>query len=56
MPGSKIKNAEGDALREKVRGGTASAEETARFNEIQEELLEQAFSTPDEKLFTLRTE
>ena len=56
VPGSKIKNAEGDALREKVRAGTASAEETARFNEIQEELLEQAFSTPDEKLFTVRTE
>ena len=52
VPGSKIKNEEGDKLREKVRGGTASKEETARFNEIQEELLEQAFNTPDEKLFT----
>ena len=56
VPGSKIKNAEGDALREKVRAGTASAEETKRFNEIQEELLEQAFNTADEKLFTVRTE
>lgn len=56
VPGSKIKNAEGDALREKVRAGIASAEETARFNEIQEELLAQAFNTPDEKLFTLRYE
>lgn len=56
VPGSKIKNAEGDALREKVRAGTASAEETKRFNEIQEELLEQAFAMDDEKLFTLRTE
>ena len=54
--GSKIKNAEGNALREKVRAGTASAEETKRFNEIQEELLEQAFNTADEKLFTVRTE
>ncbi|MBR5143077.1 MAG: hypothetical protein IKW56_05210 [Methanocorpusculum sp.] len=56
VPGSKIKNAEGNALREKVRAGTASAEETKRFNEIQEELLEQAFNTADEKLFTVRTE
>lgn len=56
VPGSKIKNAEGDALREKVRAGIASAEETSRFNEIQEELLAQAFNTPDEKLFTLRYE
>lgn len=56
VPGSKIKSIEGDSLREKVRAGTASEEETARFNEIQEELLEQAFNTPDEKLFTLRTE
>ena len=56
VPGSKIKNAEGNALREKVRAGTASAEETKRFNEIQEELLEQAFAMDDEKLFTLRTE
>ena len=52
VPGSKIKNEEGDKLRKKVREGTASKEETARFNEIQEELLEQAFNTPDEKLFT----
>ena len=56
VPGSKIKNAEGDALRERVRAGTASAEETKRFDEIQEELLEQAFAMDDEKLFTLRTE
>ena len=56
VPGSKIKNVEGNALREKVRAGTASAEETKRFNEIQEELLEQAFNTADEKLFTVRTE
>lgn len=56
VPGSKIKSEEGDALREKVRAGTASAEETARFDEIQAELLQQAFDTPDEKLFTLRTE
>ena len=55
VPGSKIKNEEGDKLREKVRGGTASKEETARFNEIQEELLEQAFNTPDEKLFTIHS-
>ena len=52
VPGSKIKNDEGDKLRKKVREGTASKEETARFNEIQEELLQQAFNTPDEKLFT----
>ena len=56
VPGSKIKNEEGDKLREKVRSGIASEEETARFNEIQEELLEQAFNTPDEKLFTVKTE
>ena len=56
VPGSKIKNAEGNALREKVRAGTASAEETKRFDEIQEELLELSFNTPDEKLFTVRTE
>lgn len=56
VPGSKIKNEEGDKLREKVRAGEASEEETARFNEIQEELLEQAFNTPDEKLFTVKTE
>ena len=56
VPGSKIKNEEGDKLRKKVREGTASKEETARFNEIQEELLQQAFNTPDEKLFTVRTE
>ena len=55
VTGSKIKNEEGDKLREKVRGGTASKEETARFNEIQEELLEQAFNTPDEKLFTIHS-
>ena len=55
VPGSKIKNAEGNALREKVRAGTASAEETKRFNEIQEELLEQAFNTADEKLFTIHS-
>ena len=55
VPGSKIKNEEGDKLREKVRGGTASKEETVRFNEIQEELLEQAFNTPDEKLFTIHS-
>ena len=53
VPGSKIKNEEGDKLREKVRSGVASEEETARFNEIQEELLQQAFNTPDEKLFTV---
>ena len=56
VPGSKIKNDEGNKLRKKVRAGTASAEETKRFNEIQEELLEQAFNTADEKLFTVRTE
>lgn len=56
VPGSKIRNPESDGLREKVRAGTASEEETARFNEIQEELLQQAFDTADEKLFTLRTE
>ena len=56
VPGSKIKSEEGDVLRERVRAGTASAEETKRFNEIQEELLEQAFNTADEKLFTVRTE
>ena len=55
VPGSKIKNDEGDKLRKKVREGTASKEETARFNEIQEELLEQAFNTPDEKLFTIHS-
>ena len=55
VPGSKIKNEEGDKLREKVREGTASKEETARFNEIQEELLQQAFNTPDEKLFTIHS-
>ena len=55
VPGSKIKNDEGNKLREKVRGGTASKEETARFNEIQEELLQQAFNTPDEKLFTIHS-
>ena len=55
VPGSKIKNEEGDKLRKKVREGTASKEETARFNEIQEELLEQAFNTPDEKLFTIHS-
>ena len=55
VPGSKIKNEEGDKLRKKVRGGTASKEETARFNEIQEELLQQAFNTPDEKLFTIHS-
>lgn len=55
VPGSKIKNDEGDKLRKKVREGTASKEETARFNEIQEELLQQAFNTPDEKLFTIHS-
>ncbi len=55
VPGSKIKNEEGDKLRKKVREGTASKEETARFNEIQEELLQQAFNTPDEKLFTIHS-
>ena len=55
VPGSKIKNDEGNKLREKVREGTASKEETARFNEIQEELLQQAFNTPDEKLFTIHS-
>lgn len=56
VPGSKIKSAEGDLLRAKVRAGTASKEEEERFNEIQEELLEQAFNTPDALLFALRTE
>ena len=55
VPGSKIKNDEGNKLRKKVREGTASKEETARFNEIQEELLQQAFNTPDEKLFTIHS-
>ena len=55
VPGSKIKNDEGNKLRNKVREGTASKEETARFNEIQEELLQQAFNTPDEKLFTIHS-
>ena len=55
VPGSKIKNDEGDKLRKKVREATASKEETARFNEIQEELLQQAFNTPDEKLFTIHS-
>lgn len=56
VPGSKIKKEEGDKLREKVRSGIASEEDTARLNEIQEELLQQAFDTPDEKLFTVKTE
>ena len=55
VPGSKIKNDEGNKLRKKVREGPASKEETARFNEIQEELLQQAFNTPDEKLFTIHS-
>lgn len=55
VPGSKIKNDEGNKLRKKVREGTASKEEIARFNEIQEELLQQAFNTPDEKLFTIHS-
>ena len=55
VPGSKISDAEGDALRTKVRGGTASAAEIKRFNEIQAELLKKTFETPDEQLFTLHS-
>ncbi|MDO5844898.1 MAG: formylmethanofuran dehydrogenase subunit E family protein [Methanocorpusculum sp.] len=56
VPGSKVKNAEGDALRQKMKDGKASVEEIARFDEIQKAMLQQMIDTPNEKLFTCRTE
>ena len=54
VPGSKIFSSEADALKEKVHAGTATEEEIARFDVLQNELLKITFDTPDEKLFTLR--
>jgi len=54
VPGSKIFNPEADLLKKKIHAGTATAEETARFDVLQKELLQKTFDTPDEKLFTLR--
>jgi len=55
VPGSKIKNPESDLLREKIHNGTATDEETTRFNQIQKEQLQLTFDTPNEKLFTTHT-
>lgn len=55
LPGSKIKSVEGNLLREKIHYGTATKEETARFDQIQKELLQKTFDTPNEKLFTTHT-
>ena len=55
VPENKIRTDEGDFLREKVHNGTATKEELARFNEIQNELLKKTFDTPNEKLFTTHT-
>lgn len=56
VPGSKVKNPEGDALRQKMRDGKATAEEIKRFDELQKENLQKMFDTPNEKLFTCRKE
>ena len=55
VPGSKIFNPEADALKQKMQAGVATKEETARFDTLQKELLQQTFDTPDEKLFTFHT-
>lgn len=54
VPGSKINSVEGDAIREKIRAGTATPDEIKRFDEIQKQLLQKTFDTPNEKLFIIR--
>lgn len=56
VPGSKVKNPESDALREKMRANTATPDEIKRFDELNKQALEKMIETPSEKLFTLRTE
>ena len=56
IPGTKIKSAEGDALRAKIQAGTATAEDKKRFDEVQAELLQTTLDTPNEKLFVIKYE
>lgn len=56
IPGTKIKSAEGDAITEKIKKGTASPDEIIRLDEIRDELLQQTLATPNDKLFVFRYE
>lgn len=56
VPGTKITSVELHALKGKLSAKTATPEEIKRYAEIQNELLQVMMNTPDDELFTVRTE
>lgn len=54
IPGTKITSTELHMLKGKLSAKTATPEETARYTEIQNELLQVMLNMPDEQLFTVR--
>jgi len=54
VPGTKLTSKELHTLKEKIAAKTATPEDIARCDAIQDEFLHIMLNTPDEKLFTVR--